>query len=129
VLIDTFQDETVEAIRVAEAMGATLEGVRLDTPSERGGVTPALTREVRARLDMAGFEHVQIVISGGMTPDRIRSFAAAQAPVDSYGVGSFISGARGVDFTGDIREINGQPVAKRGRTPGMQRNPHLKRVL
>jgi nicotinate phosphoribosyltransferase len=129
VLVDTFQDETVEAVRVAEAMGSALEGVRLDTPSERGGVTPALTGEVRARLNMAGFERVHIVISGGMTPERIRSFAEAEAPVDSYGVGSYISGARGIDFTGDIREVAGRPVAKRGRTPGMQRNPRLKRVL
>lgn len=129
VLIDTFQDETVEAVRVAAAIGSTLAGVRLDTPSERGGVTPALAHEVRARLDLAGFELVQIVVSGGMTPDRIRAFQAARAPVDSYGVGSYISGARGIDFTGDIREIEGRPVAKRGRTPGMQRNPRLKRVL
>jgi nicotinate phosphoribosyltransferase len=112
VLIDTFQDETVEALRVAKALGSTLEGVRLDTPSERGGVTPALVREVRARLDLGGFERVQIVVSGGMTPDRIRAFGNAQAPVDSYGVGSYISGARGVDFI-----------------PGMQHNPRLKRVL
>jgi nicotinate phosphoribosyltransferase len=129
VLIDTFQDETVEAVRVAEAIGSTLEGVRLDTPPERGGVTPALVDEVRARLDLAGFERVQIVVSGGMTPDRIRAFQNVRAPVDSYGVGSYISGARGVDFTGDIREIEGRPVAKRGRIPGIRRNPRLKRVL
>jgi nicotinate phosphoribosyltransferase len=129
VLIDTFQDETIEAVRVAEAMRSALEGVRLDTPSERGGVTPSLVHEVRARLDLAGFERVEIVVSGGLTPDRIRAFRAADAPVNSYGVGSYISGARAIDFTGDIREIESRPVAKRGRTPGMHRNSRLKRVL
>jgi nicotinate phosphoribosyltransferase len=129
VLVDTFQDEAVESLRVAEALGASLEGVRLDTPSERGGVTPALVREVRARLDLAGFRHVQIVVSGGVTPERIRRFGEAGAPVDSYGVGSQISRAVPIDYTGDIREIEGRPVAKRGRVPGMQRNERLRRVL
>jgi nicotinate phosphoribosyltransferase len=39
-------------------------GVRLDTPSERGGVTPDLVKEVRARLDQAGFSYVKIFVSG-----------------------------------------------------------------
>ncbi len=34
--------------------GDRLWGVRLDTPSERGRVTPELVKEVRARLDLAG---------------------------------------------------------------------------
>jgi nicotinate phosphoribosyltransferase len=129
VLIDTFQDEAMEALRVAEALGPALEGIRLDTPSERGGVTPELVQEVRARLDLQGFSAVKIAVSGGLTPERIRAFGERGAPVDSYGVGSYISGAPGIDFTGDIREIEGRPVAKRGRIPGMQRNSRLQRVL
>ena len=128
ILVDTFQDETVESLRVARALGSHLAGVRLDTPSERGGVTPALVQELRARLDLAGYKLVQIVVSGGLDPERIEAFRAHGAPVDAYGVGSYISGARAIDFTADIREIEGVPVAKRGRTPGMQRNPRLKRV-
>ena len=38
ILIDTFKDEAEESLRVAEALGKNLLGVRLDTPSERGGV-------------------------------------------------------------------------------------------
>lgn len=129
VLVDTFQDEALEAGRVAHALGDRLQGIRVDTPSERGGVTPALVKEIRARLDLAGFQRVQISVSGGMTPERILGFREAGAPVDSYGVGSFISGARAIDFTADIREIEGVPVAKRGRIPGMQRNPRLRRIL
>ena len=129
VLVDTFQDEAVESIRVAEALGRHLEGVRLDTPSERGGVSPALVKEVRARLDLAGFGWVKILVSGGMTPARILEFVEAAAPVDSFGVGSYITAATPLDFTGDIREIEGRPVSKRGRLPGLQRNPRLRKVL
>jgi nicotinate phosphoribosyltransferase len=129
VLVDTFQDEAVESLRVAEALGPHLEGVRLDTPGERGGVTPDLVREVRARLDLAGFDSVKILVSGGLSPERIRDLAAAGAPVDSFGVGSYISGARPLDYTADIREVEGRPTSKRGRLPGMHPNPRLERVL
>ena len=54
VLVDTFKDEAEESLRVADALGDHLWGVRLDTPSERGRVTPDLVKEVRARLDLAG---------------------------------------------------------------------------
>ncbi len=128
VLIDTFKDEAEEALRVAHALGDRLFGVRLDTPSERGRVTADLVHEVRARLDQADFHHVKITVSGGLTPDRIRYFKEAGAPVDSYAVGSYISGATPIDFTGDIKEIEGKPIAKRGRIPGLTDSPRLKPV-
>ena len=128
VLVDTFHDEAEEALRVAYALGDRLYGVRLDTPSERGRVTADLVLEVRARLDQAGFGHVKIIVSGGLTPDRIRYFKEAGAPVDSYAVGSHISGAAPVDFTGDLKEIDGRPIAKRGRIPGITPSPRLPRI-
>ncbi len=127
-LVDTFHDEAEESVRVARAMGDRLWGIRLDTPSERGGVTPELVKEVRARLDQAGFPMVKIVVSGGVDVERIHLFKEARAPVDAYGVGSAISGAPPIDFTGDLKEIEGRPIAKRGRIPGITNNARLKRV-
>jgi nicotinate phosphoribosyltransferase len=127
-LVDTFRDEAEESLRVAEAMGDRLWGVRLDTPLERGRVTPDLVKEVRARLDQAGFPNVKIFVSGGITPERIRLFITEGAPVDGYGVGSYISGARPIDFTGDLKMVDGKPLAKRGRIPGITHNPRLKKV-
>ncbi|MGI8658523.1 MAG: nicotinate phosphoribosyltransferase, partial [Candidatus Limnocylindria bacterium] len=122
VLVDTFKDEAEESLRVAEALGDHLWGVRLDTPSERGRVTPELVKEVRARLDQAGHPNVKIVVSGGIDVDRIGVFKDAGAPVDSFAVGSYISKASPIDFTGDLKEIDGRPVAKRGRIPGRTEN-------
>ena len=82
----------------------------------------------RVRLDQAGHEAVRIVVSGGLTPDRIRSFKDQGAPADSFAVGSYISGASPIDFTGDIKEIDGRPIAKRGRIPGITPSPRLARV-
>lgn len=127
-LVDTFHDEAEEAVRVAQAMGDRLWGVRLDTPSERGRVTLDLVKEVRARLDQAGFPNVKIVVSGGVDLARIRSFREANAPVDAFGVGSAISAAPPIDFTGDLKEIDGKPIAKRGRIPGITDNPRLRKI-
>jgi len=127
ILVDTFKDEAEEALNVARALGEHLSAIRLDTPGERGGVTPALVREVRARLDQAGYRHVQILVSGGLDPERIRLLAAAGA--DSFGVGSYISGASPIDMTMDLKEVRGVPVAKRGRIPGRTEAPRLVRVL
>jgi len=127
ILVDTFKDEAEESLRVAEALGSRLNGVRLDTPGERGGVTPDLVRELRARLDQAGYHHVKIFVSGGLDPERIRELGEAGA--DAFGVGSFISQGPPIDMTLDLKEVNGRPVAKRGRIPGRIDNPKLRRVL
>ncbi len=127
-LVDTFHDEAEDALRVARALGDRLWGIRLDTPTERGRVTPDLVKEVRARLDQAGFPNVKIVVSGGVDLERVQLFKETGAPIDAYGVGSTISAAPPIDFTGDLKEIDGKPIAKRGRIPGITENPRLKRI-
>ncbi|MEA3453470.1 MAG: nicotinate phosphoribosyltransferase [Candidatus Caldatribacteriota bacterium] len=126
ILIDTFKDEAEESIRVASALREDLLGVRLDTPSERGGVTPDLVKEVRVRLDQAGFSYVKIFVSGGLTPERISILS--KEPVDAFGVGSYISDTSPIDMTLDIKEVKGKPIAKRGRIPGRIENLKLKRI-
>lgn len=126
VLVDTFKDEAEEAVRVAREFGRSLYGVRLDTPGERGGVTPELVYEVKSRLAQEGFDYVKIVVSGGLNPNRIRVLSEAGA--DIFGVGSYISGAPPVDMTLDLKVVRGKPIAKRGRIPGITPNPRLKLV-
>ena len=128
VLVDTFRPEVEETLRVAEAMGEHLWGVRLDRSSERGGVTVELVHQVRQQLDEAGHRHVRIVASGGIDAQQIRHFVEADAPVDAFGVGSAISGAPAVDFTMDVKEVDGCAVAKLGRVPGLIDNPRLARI-
>jgi len=128
-LVDTFKDEAEEALNVAGALRERLRGVRLDTPAERGGVTPELVFEVRTRLDLAGFRHVEIMVSGGFTAAKIRAFVEQGAPADSFGVGTSIAGAPPNPYTSDIHEVDGRPVAKRGRNPGITPNARLDRVM
>jgi nicotinate phosphoribosyltransferase len=114
-LIDTFNDEKIEALRVAEALGKKLFGVRLDTPSSRRGDLQKIIEEIRWELDLRGHGHVQIFVSGGMDENRILSLNPV---VDAYGVGTAITNARVIDFAMDIIEIDGKPIAKRGKMAG-----------
>ncbi|MCX6021022.1 MAG: nicotinate phosphoribosyltransferase [Chloroflexi bacterium] len=114
-LIDTFNDEKFEAVRIAEAMGERLFAVRLDTPASRRGDFRRIIEEVRWELALRGLGHVRIFVSGGLTEDSIRQLNPV---VDAYGVGGEIAGAAPVDFSMDIVEIEGEPKAKRGKWSG-----------
>lgn len=114
-LIDTLQDEKFEAIRVAEALGDDLYAVRLDTPSSRRGDLYRIVQEVRWELDLRGFGHVKIITSGGIDEYEILHLNAV---VDAYGVGTSIANAPVVSFALDITEIEGRPMAKRGKWSG-----------
>lgn len=126
ILVDTFHDEAQESLDIARILGNRLDGVRLDTPKERGGVTADLVREVRKRLDLEGFSHVKIFVSGGLNPEKIKMLNEAGA--DAFGVGWYISAAPPIEMTMDIKEVEGKPIAKRGRIPGITKNERLKRV-
>ncbi|MEN3342441.1 MAG: nicotinate phosphoribosyltransferase [Actinomycetota bacterium] len=128
VLVDFENDSVRTALEVADALGARLWGVRLDTSEslvdrslwqdlgdfKPTGVNERLVWKVRHALDAAGFEGVKIVASGGFTVEKIRAFAESGVPVDAYGIGSsLIRGSN--DFTADVVTTDGRPSAKVGR--------------
>ena len=109
-LVDTYCDEKQEAIMAAEAV-ENLYGVRLDTPGSRRGNMARILEEVRWELDIRGYKHVKIFVSGGIKEENIRELALA----DGFGVGTGISAATTIDFALDIVEVEGRPAAKRGK--------------
>jgi nicotinate phosphoribosyltransferase len=139
VLVDFENDSVRTALEVADALGDSLWGVRLDT-SERmvdralwhemgdftpTGVNPVLVERVRQALDKAGHERVKIVVSGGFAAAKISEFERLGTPVDAYGVGSTL--VRGEnDFTADVVRVEGRDCAKAGRR--FNPNPRLERV-
>jgi nicotinate phosphoribosyltransferase len=115
-LVDTYFDEKTEAVMAAKALGKRLQAVRLDTPGSRRGSFADIIREVRWELDLRGHDHVRIFVSGGLDIESVKELGDAGA--DAFGVGTSISGAPPVDFALDIVEVDGQPVAKRGKFGG-----------
>ncbi|HID11348.1 MAG TPA: nicotinate phosphoribosyltransferase [Candidatus Latescibacteria bacterium] len=114
-LVDTFQDEKFEALRAAQALGENLFAVRLDTPGSRRGDFLKILREVRWELDLRGYGHVKLFVSGGIDEHEILRLNPL---ADAYGVGTAISNAPVLDFSMDIVEIEGKPIAKRGKPSG-----------
>ncbi|MFQ6671957.1 MAG: nicotinate phosphoribosyltransferase [Candidatus Tectimicrobiota bacterium] len=114
-LVDTLFDEKIESLRVAEALGETLWAVRFDTPGSRRGNMRQILEEVRWELDLRGYEHVKFFLSGGISAQDIAAYADL---VDGFGVGTSISSAKVIDFALDIVEIEGEPIAKRGKWAG-----------
>lgn len=115
-LIDTFYDEKIEAIMAAETLKDNLFGVRIDTPGSRRGDIKEIIREIRWELDIRGHKNVKIFVSGGVNHENIREMIEAGA--DGFGIGTSVSNAHTVDLALDIVEMNGKPVAKRGKMAG-----------
>jgi nicotinate phosphoribosyltransferase len=114
-LIDTFNDEKFGAIKAAQALEKKLFAVRLDTPKSRRGDFLKILEEVRWELDLRGFNEVKIFLSGGIDEHKISQFNKF---ADAYGVGTAISNAPVVDFSFDLVEVDGKPLAKRGKRSG-----------
>lgn len=117
-LIDTFNDEKFECLNVAEALGEKLHAVRFDTPSSRRGDFYSILKESRWELDLRGYNHVKIFASGGIQEEELPHLNPL---VDAYGIGTSISNAPVVDFSMDIIEVNGKPLAKRGKCSGAKK--------
>jgi nicotinate phosphoribosyltransferase len=116
-LCDTYSDEVDEVLRAVETLGDDLDGVRLDTTGSRRGDFEHIVREVQWALDVRGHDDVDVLVSGGLGPAELRELRGV---VDGFGVGSAITDANPVDFALDIVEVDGEPVAKRGKLGGVK---------
>lgn len=114
-LVDTFNDEKFEAIRVAQSLGKNLDAIRVDTPDSRRGSILEICREIRWELDLRGFEHVRIIVSGSVNEDQITELRSV---VDGFGVGTHVANAPSINFAFDLVEIEGQPLSKKGKWSG-----------
>jgi nicotinate phosphoribosyltransferase len=114
-LIDTYDTiaaahKAVEIAREMAAEGKRLRGVRIDS-----GDLASLAREVRKILDESGFTGVKIVGSGGLDEYELQKLSEANAPYDSYGVGTKMgvsADAPWFDIAYKLVEYNGRSVLK-----------------
>lgn len=115
-LVDTYDTRRgiERAIRVAKEMrerGTELRGVRLDS-----GDLAAHAHLARRSLDAAGFQDVQILVSGGLDEHEIhRLVHVERAPIDGFGVGSSLgvsADAPTLDSAYKLVAYDGRPVRK-----------------
>ncbi len=128
-LIDTYDTEraahkVAEVARMLAREGSTVKGVRIDS-----GDLLAHARSVRAILDAAGCGDVTIFASGNLDEHRLAALAAAQAPIDGYGVGTRMNtsaDAPYLDCAYKLEAYDGTP--RRKRSEGKATWPGRKQV-
>ena len=80
------------------------------------GVSAAALWSLRLVLNEAGFPAAQIVASSGFGPEKCRMMAAANAPIDVIGTGSYLPELWSETYaTADIIAYGGKPMVKAGR--------------
>jgi nicotinate phosphoribosyltransferase len=80
------------------------------------GVTAAAIWRMRQALNEAGFPNARIVASSGFGPEKCRMMAAADAPIDVIGTGSYLPEIWSETYaTADIIAYDGEPMVKAGR--------------
>lgn len=109
---DTIQGAYHAAVvaREMKAAGHKLVAVRLDS-----GDFADLSQRVRRILDEANLGYVKIVASGGLDEYEIERLVQAQAPIDSFGVGTKVgvsADAPWSDMAYKLVAYNGRPVMK-----------------
>jgi nicotinate phosphoribosyltransferase len=107
-LIDTF--DTLEGAKLAAKLERPMWGVRLDS-----GNLVELSREVRKILDAAGLQDAKIMATSDLNEYKILEFAAADAPIDAFGVGTDLATSTDSPNLGVVYklvELDGRSTAK-----------------
>lgn len=115
-LIDTYDTEAAaeKVVSLAgrlNARGISIHGVRLDS-----GDLADHARKVRHILDRGGLTATQILASGNLDEERIKALMTAQAPIDSFAIGTAMTtsaDAPYLDCAYKLQEYAGRPCRKR----------------
>ncbi|AKF41235.1 nicotinate phosphoribosyltransferase [Mycoplasmopsis canis UFG4] len=132
-LVDYHNNVIRESLKIWEALGDKVWGVRIDTSKNmvdhmfdgeepQYGVNPEQIFRLRRALDNAGAVNYKIVVSSGFDEKKIKLFQDLEVPVDYYGVGQSIFKLTN-SFSADATILNGKPEAKEGR--GYRNNLNL----
>jgi nicotinate phosphoribosyltransferase len=104
---------------LARAAPQSIRGYRSETDLRHlvgTGVSAAAIWHLRQSLDTAGYSTVKIVASSGFSPMKCHMMAAAKAPIDVIGTGSYLPEDWTETYaTADIVAYDDKPMVKKGR--------------
>lgn len=129
-LIDTYDTEAAarclpDLSKKLRERGISIKGVRLDS-----GDLAEHARQVRRILDDGGLADVTIFASGNLDEYKLRDFAAVEAPIDGFGIGSRLdvsADAPYLDCAYKLQEYAGR--ARRKQSEGKATWPGRKQVF
>ena len=127
--VNVINDENHEALDLARVLGQKLRAVEVREPSSDWSATLKLVRELRSRLDLDGYSHVEIFLSGSLTPQVIASLVSNQAPINAFQVTGYIGEASPIGFSATIHETDGKAKSIRGTIPGVTVNDRLAEII
>lgn len=128
-LVDTY--DTLEGVRRVVRLKQELgddfrvSAIRLDS-----GDLAQLAAQARELLDAAGLHAVRIVVSGGLSEEKVAEIIARGAPVDGFGVGTHMGVSEDeptLDLAYKLTEYEG--VGRLKRSPGKATLPGRKQVF
>jgi nicotinate phosphoribosyltransferase len=125
--VDPRGDVVAQTMEIAHLMKERLNAVRIARIPGARLVTAEIIKEVRKRLDEADYRHVEIVVSGEMSPARIKRLLDDSAPVDVFHDTGYIAAAKPIGFRANIRTISDKPVPQEQEP--LPHNPRLVRLL
>ena len=125
--VDPRKDIIDQVISVAAGTKDHLNSVRISRAPGGRLVDASDIHLVRQRLDEIDANHVQIVLSGRLSPERIMDLVENNAPVDILHDTSYIASSSPVPFSPNIRSISDKEVPQ--ELDPMPPNPRLLRLL
>jgi nicotinate phosphoribosyltransferase len=125
--VDPRGDVVAQTMEIAHLMKERLNAVRIARIPGAKLVTTEIIKEVRKQLDEADYRHVEIVVSGEMSPARIKRLLDDNAPIDVFHDTSYIAAAKPIGFKANIRTISDKPVPQEQEP--LPHNPRLVRLL
>jgi len=125
--VDPRKDLVAQAVELASRMKDHLQSVRIARMPGGQPVDTATIQKVRNGLDMVGARSVSIVLSGRITPGRIRTLLDEGAPVGVFHDNGYISSANPITFLPNILSISDRAIPQ--ETEPLPPNPRLQRVL
>ena len=64
-----------------------------------------------------------------MTPEDISNFVSKKSKVAGFAIDNYIGRGAKINFRADIKEIDGSPIARRGRKSGINISSRLNRIF
>jgi nicotinate phosphoribosyltransferase len=128
-LIDTY--DTEEGARTAAEVANELrdEGITIDAVRLDSGDLEALSKSVRAILDVGGAPEIRIFASNDLDEHRIAELLEAGAPIDGFGVGTMLGTSADAPYLSVVYKlVEDQAGGKAKRSPGKPSWPGRKQV-
>ena len=125
--VDPRRDVVAQVVELARSLKGHLGSVRLARVPGGRPIQADTVLEARRRMDAAGARNVTIVVSGRLSPERIRTLLDNDAPVDVFHDTGYIAAAKPLPYLPNIRTIADRTVPQ--ETEPRPPNPHLLRLL